>query len=178
MWEFLHRHLLNKVACAAIVLLVGLGFATSATHPVATASHDGHVAIMHHGSAVEQVASTNWTVGANTQRALQGNGAGKTSYDVAMLDHNRYVGQVASTNWTVGVNTLAAMLGDGAGKTELASVASKDSMALMRETWQMETNSGGHGHRLSKARLAHGRQLVSALPSAPDASGSNYRLAA
>jgi hypothetical protein len=179
MWEFLHRHLLITVACAAI-LLVGLGFATSATHPVATASHDGHVAIMHHGSAVEQVASTNWTVGANTQRALQGNGAGKTSYDVAMLDHNRYVGQVASTNWTVGVNTLAAMLGDGAGKTELASVANDNSTAgnaaLLRVIWLR--SSDGFGHRLSKARLAHGRQLVSALPSAPDASGSNYRLAA
>jgi len=176
MWVILHRHLLNKVACAAIVLLVGLGFAT-VQYPVAAASHDGHVAIMHHGSAVEQVASTNWTVGANTQRALQGNGAGKTSYDVAMLDHNRYVGQVASTNWTVGVNTLAAMLGDGAGKTELASVANDNSTAgnaaLLRVIWLR--SSDGFGHRLSKARLAHGRQLVS---SAPDASGSNYRLAA
>ena len=148
MWEFLHRHLLITVACAAI-LLVGLGFATSATHPVATASHDGHVAIMHHGSAGHQQIVFNNGTTSSAQLIVASSEQPTTGHGM----------QICASTTGNNFEGMAAFLRhdqlQGTGTTYNGTMA-----ALNRETWLMETNSGGFGHRLSAARIA-GHQQVS-----------------
>ena len=133
--------------CAAAIMVMGF----AGTHAFAANANNSD-----HAVAIQQSGS------AGHQQIVFNNGTTSSAQQIVASSEQPTTGhgmQICASTTGNNFEGMAAFLRhdqlQGTGTTYNGTMA-----ALNRETWLMETNSGGFGHRLSAARIA-GHQQVS-----------------